>query len=244
MRLLPVILKLRLAGTSFQNRIAGAAEFALAQRNVLNDEMAFVLPLAEDCESNRNDGGLVQKLTERIGVATAIRNDSTQSDKLGIRAYDRLEEVRTEIWHAILGWEVPGFETVLEYRGGRILGIDRPYLWYLFEFEAKKHLVDGPGGNGIKPDDYPNAVGVYVNPDGEPPFYTGPLGDGVPPGPTPDLVGGNPDGTLATFDEIYAQYFLAPNSNIPLQGPAGIPPTLPTAIADPDMSQLITLVEE
>ncbi|MCK4819282.1 hypothetical protein KA005_26155, partial [bacterium] len=66
----------------------------------------------------------------------AIKNDNRTNDKKGMNAYNNLHFVRQEIFKAILGyrpsieWEQP-----VTYRGGNLVGLNRGYLWYQYEFE-------------------------------------------------------------------------------------------------------------
>lgn len=150
MKLGPIALKIRIADTSFENRIGGAAELALALSGTLNNEMAFVIPLGESSEFNQYDTGINQLITERIGIVVALYNDSESLDRLGLIAYDRVHDVRAEIFSAILGWNPEHDDLVgsfLNYRGGSLLEIRRDYLWYQFEFERTRRLVNEDGAD-------------------------------------------------------------------------------------------------
>jgi hypothetical protein len=138
MRIGQIVLKIRLAETEFGDYVAGSAELGLAMQQGLQREMAFVIPLVESATTNDADSGLKQTLTERFAVIVALKNDNSQSEKLGLTAYDRLHNIRAEIWKAILDWHINAGtrqEAVIMYRGGRLLEIDRAYMWYQFEFE-------------------------------------------------------------------------------------------------------------
>lgn len=145
MRLGQIALKLRLAETSFGNNIAGSAELALAMRGTLGTETAFVIPLSEAATDNQMDIGINQGLEEGFGVVVALYNDSSQADKLGLLAYDRLHDIRAEIWGALLGWLMPNTEYPISYEGGRLLGINRAYLYYQFQFGIRSRIGDEDG---------------------------------------------------------------------------------------------------
>ena len=147
MRLGPIAIKLRLANTRFETRVAGATELELAVNNTLSKDSAFVVPIADDCPKNQYDNHINQTITERFGVVVALANDSTDKDKTGITAFDLIHEVRNEIHKAILGWMLQDAESIIFYRGGRILGNHRAYLWYVFEFEYESRLSDFPDEN-------------------------------------------------------------------------------------------------
>jgi hypothetical protein len=143
-----IALKLRSATTDFENRIAGAAELDLAIRNTLRNEMAFVIPLTDDANINVKDASVNQLLTERFAVIVAIAADASQKDKTGIGAYDRLHDIRGQIFKPLIGWD-QGFEGLIYYRGGRLLEINRGYLWWQFEFEYTSRISVHEDGYGF-----------------------------------------------------------------------------------------------
>lgn len=144
MRLGLIVTKLRLANTTFGNYIGGAAELALAIRNTLQQDSAFVIPLAESADPNQTDSTINQTITERFGVVVALANDSKQSDKLGLTAYDRLHDIRSELFRALVGTLLLDSKSYIDYRGGRILDINPAYLWYQFEFEYQSQITSYP----------------------------------------------------------------------------------------------------
>jgi hypothetical protein len=145
MKLGKIVLKLRLANTTFENMIGGAVELTAAINNTLTKEMAFVIPLIDDARVNEYDNFINQAITERFGVVVALRNDLDFADKLGIAAYDRLHDIRNEIFSAILGWQIAEAETITYYRGGKLVGFNSAYLYYQFEFEYQSRVISDKG---------------------------------------------------------------------------------------------------
>lgn len=188
MRLGRIALKLRAANTIFENRIAGAAELEIAMDNTLKEDSAYVIPLSEAATVNETDPSVEQRIIERFGVVVAIKNDSTDKDKLGIIAYDRLHEVRSQIFRAILGWEVPESETQIYYSGANLVNINRGYLWYQYEFEiaARVGFIDAELGQ----------VDII----------------------TEDVDERIPLSELPSFDSIYADYIMYPSADLPYVG--------------------------
>ena len=148
MKLGLLTLQLRSKTELFQNRVGGAAEFAFAQEGTLKDEMAFVLPAQESADPNNVDSTIDQRLTEQFAVIVAIKNDTNHKDKTGFLAYNKLHEVRQDIFKAFLGLDAYEIlsddtftvESLIYYRGGQLLDFDRSYLWYQFTFEYKVGL--------------------------------------------------------------------------------------------------------
>lgn len=135
MKLGKIALKIRLADTYFGSNVAGAAELDLAYKNTLLQESAFVIPLDDQASENREDNGVNQKITERFGVVCGIKCDTKQADKTGITAYDRLHDIRGQLFRALLGWQLAEAESIISYAGGQTQGIDGAWLWYQFNFQ-------------------------------------------------------------------------------------------------------------
>lgn len=146
-----VVLQIRAANTRFVNRVAGSAELMLAQDYPLKDETAFVVQVADSCPPNQIEGAISQKLTERVAVIVALKNDTQKKDLLGFEAYSEVDTVRTELFTALLGWTPPGAETLMYYAGGRLVSLDTAWLWYQFEFETATRLQElyDPGAGAL-----------------------------------------------------------------------------------------------
>ena len=162
MRIGPIVLKIRLAETRFEDRVAGAAELVNVVDQTLQKEVAFVVQLAERANANAMDSGINQKITERFGVIVAIDNATTQRDKTGLTAYDTLYEVRTQLFKALLGWQMTGAESLVSYSGGKVFKLTRSNLWYQFEFEASFRIDDEDGVEMGALDDFDSIYADWV----------------------------------------------------------------------------------
>jgi hypothetical protein len=91
----------------------------------------------------------------------ALDNGTSDKDKVGLIAYDKLADIRAEIFSAILGWQIPGTESLVSYGGGRIAGINRAYLWYQFEFLTETRINDDDGID-VGVDDLPPFDTIYA----------------------------------------------------------------------------------
>jgi hypothetical protein len=145
MKLSPIILRLRAQETIFNNYIGGAAQLAQAMEFSLSGEAAFVIQLAETATANTYDNSINQKISERFAVVVALDNGTSDRDKTGLIAFDKLQDIRAQIFSAILGWQIPGTESIIEYSAGKVLGINRAWLWYQFEFSAETRITDEDG---------------------------------------------------------------------------------------------------
>jgi len=162
MKIGPVVLKLRLAKTRFNNNIAGAAELSFALRGTLKEEMAFVVQLAENASANTLDSSVNQLVTERFGVIVALNNGVSDRDKTGLTAYDSLFDVRAQLWKALLGWEMEDAETLISYSGGRVIGINKAQFWYQFEFQFGTRIDTCDDGVDDGTEDLPDFDKIYA----------------------------------------------------------------------------------
>lgn len=152
MRLSAIALKIRVAETRFGTNVGGAVELAqILDRDTIKSDVAFVIPLGEDAAQNTSNV-VMQTMIERFGVVVVIKNDTTQRDKQGIRAYDEVHDIRNEIFGAIMNLDL-GFESVISYRGGSLIRLTPAYLWYQFEFDYTSQIVtDSETGRGVIPE--------------------------------------------------------------------------------------------
>jgi len=194
MKLAPIVIKIRAGHTRFGNNIAGAAEFAVAtQQGMLQKEAAFVVQLDEVVTENNVDGGISQIITERFGVITMLDNALSQKDKTGLTAYDTLFSVRKDLFKALLGWQMDGFESLVTYAGGKVVGINRAQLWYQFEFAADVRIDND---DGVDMGDLPEFKRLWAQ-------YI--LADGQKYDNIDDIVDGPPNRLPADSDKVDAE---------------------------------------
>lgn len=224
MRLGPIILLLRAAETRFGAFIGGSAELALALDNTINKDSAFVIPLSETATDNNNDTAVIQTLTERFGVVVAIGNDSSDRDMLGYKAYDLLDDIRTDFIKWLVGLDL-GRKDVVTYRGGTLIDIGRDYLWYQYEFEYSSTVQTDADGYGeievtdvldrMQRSQLPGLEKFYTNyilaPNTRLP-YTGdlPLDDGFPDVVVPEMatwITINDDPNLGAYTRAFSSGF-------------------------------------
>jgi hypothetical protein len=145
MKIGSLVLQLRNSQTEFEI-VGGAAEYAFARESTLTKEAAFVLPLQDSANSNDYDTIINQTIIEQFAVVVAIKNDTNFQDKTGFAAYNRIHQIRQQIFGAYLGLDIgrvygkdEGYttESLVYYVGGQLLDLDRAYLWFQFTFAYK-----------------------------------------------------------------------------------------------------------
>lgn len=214
MRLAPIVLRLRVAKTTFGNNIFGSAELDKAIQGTLMKQMAFVIPLIEKANANNMDNTVNQVLIERFAVIVALQNDVSQSDKTGITAYDTLHNIRSELFRALLNVWMKDTETPIYYIGGSLLDLTGNYLWYQFEFEFTSRIQsDSEGIADVE------EIDVYEKDD-----YSHVRTSELP-----------------SFNKIYTNYILAPSPNLPYEGDLPLDDGYPDVLLPDDMAQLIDL---
>jgi len=212
MRLGPIVLRIRLANTRFKQFVGGAAELDSALKGTLTGEQAFVVPLAEEVNANDYDNNINQKISERFAVVAVFKNDRSDADKTGLTAYDQLHEVRSEIFKAILGWQVIGGESLISYAGGQILNMDAAYMWYQFDFQYTTRLQEFDNFTDV----------AYHDHESE-----GELRDRTQVSQLADLL------------TIYANYIKWPGPDLPYTGNWPIEDDYPDVVL-PDFAQVVT----
>lgn len=115
--------------------VGGSADIPAANVMLKTFPALFVIPLADSAAPNSLAGqALSQKVTERFGVVSAVRN---VADATGEHALNDLQGVRTQIKSKLLGW-VPNAECEqVTYLGGNLVKLDNDaVLWWLDTFET------------------------------------------------------------------------------------------------------------
>lgn len=181
MILAPTIEQLRAYCPPFGGRVAGAADFRQGLLNY-NENMplpaAYVVPLDQESDGNRDMVGLYQIVRKTVGVIVELEG----GDRRGQKPAMQYDDIEAAIFSAILNWapvecRVPG-RSGFEFLGGRLLDLDRARLFYQWEFLLPYTITDQDGWH---PDSTAeDLVGIEVDIYKAPPFEMPPP-DGRPP---------------------------------------------------------------
>lgn len=138
MKLEIIIQALRERCPSFANRVGGAAQFKLLPESAaLPVPCAFVVPLDDNPEDNKSQNQVRQALTDSFAVVVALSN---VADERGQGAAHEVDDLRSELWSALLGWRPAEEYDGIAYEGGSVISLDRARLWYQFEFSAETEI--------------------------------------------------------------------------------------------------------
>lgn len=172
MKLSPIILALRLANTTFESRIGGLADFARIETNTLKYEAAFIIPFDEEGREDENDAAANQKVKERFSVVCAIKNDNNLNEKVGLTAYDRIDDIRDELFKILINFDL-GYDSTISYDRGRILNFNAAWLWYQWDFIIYTRISSDETGYGfvelrdvdnrMQPSQLPDLYRIYAD---------------------------------------------------------------------------------
>jgi len=221
MRISPLVMRIRAANTRFGNDVGSLVDLdAIRKANnfAISKDIAFVVPLDDSVSGNSHDGTIDQTLKEAFSVIVIFANDDAQDDKHGVLSYDKIHDTRSELFRALVGWEVYFARGKIQYDGGRLLPVNPSYLWYQYSFSFEVQLREYDGYCDIhKGTEDLNSTAP--NMEGE-------------------LRDWTQESQLDSLLEIYTDYILSPSGNIPYTG------DLPPSTSLVDMSQIVTINDD
>jgi hypothetical protein len=139
MQLGQIVLRLRQANTIFRNNVVGIVDRKDILQNTFSIiPVAFVVPEnISNTSKNQLDSGINQLVIEDFSIVVVLDNDFSAKNKLGLVTYDRLHDIRADIWKAILGWQIDNNVYLISYNGGRLIELNSAYLLYEFRFNGR-----------------------------------------------------------------------------------------------------------
>ena len=146
MNLDAVITQLKAYAPIFNDQVAGAADWELAQDQVwLKQPAAYVVAVDDEVTPNKDQTGLQQVVTQTIGIVVDLDNSA---DRRGQAASaDAVSEIRAAIWAAILNWR-PDSENAIRgfaYARGGYIKSNRARLLWQFDFSIEVTITEHDG---------------------------------------------------------------------------------------------------
>ncbi|SMG09509.1 phage tail terminator protein [Paraburkholderia susongensis] len=140
MKITPVIAQLRRYCPVFGERVAGALEFAALRDNQrLPAISAFVVKTDDNAGENQTLNTSRQDITDEFDVCVLINTE----DARGQSRADLLDDVRAQLWLALVGWTTGGGYSPIEYRGSELVQMDRELIFYRYTFSSVFTLGGG-----------------------------------------------------------------------------------------------------
>lgn len=138
MKLSHIVHTLRHFSPSFEGRVGGAAEFsAIKDTAFLKLPAAYVVPLDDRAEDNKSQTDYWQNVTEGFGVIVVLKPLDERGQH---EAYDIVENIKVELWRALLGYEPSPSHYPIQYDGGDLLDLDRGRIFYQFNFSSVREV--------------------------------------------------------------------------------------------------------
>ncbi|CCV45111.1 hypothetical protein RSF51_002057 [Yersinia enterocolitica] len=140
MKLSLVIAALRLRCPSFEGRVSGAAEYELLLENgKMALPSAWIIPTNDTAGEQRSKTDYWQTITDGFAVVVVVNNSADQRGQKA--AFDAVDDVRAELFKALLGWEPESCYDPLQYDGGNLLDMNRAHLYYQYDFSATRDIT-------------------------------------------------------------------------------------------------------
>lgn len=120
---------------SFGSRVSGFSDFLMIEgrEEALATPCAFVVRLLVDVEPNETVMSVVQTKRERFGVFVCV---DAAADPLGYDADDRLDDLRTELLAALVGWSPDATRAPFEDEGFENVIATRARAWRRFDLST------------------------------------------------------------------------------------------------------------
>jgi hypothetical protein len=135
MKINTLIAKLKTDAAGLSGRVAGSAEFEEAtQRTDLTLPCAFVIRMAESPDPDQAIDRTLQTVEEIFAVIVGVSNTADAKGGSGDAA---LDDIKADLFSALLGWAPDADHNPMEYRGSQHLTMDRARLWHQYEFSTQ-----------------------------------------------------------------------------------------------------------
>ncbi len=133
MKISPIIAQIQAECPSF-TQVAGALtddlEMAISQAKL---PAAYVVRLDEDGEILEDMGNeCYQEITEYFAVLVILNNQDPRAQQ----AADQLDDIRAELFKALLRWCPDAAHDKIEYTGGSLVTLTRDRLIYSYQFKT------------------------------------------------------------------------------------------------------------
>lgn len=150
MKLQPIIRELRAECGSFSGRVFGIAEYAQITESMAPEALpaAFVIPVSDEPDDPITGQRYLQDVTFNFEVVVMVSN---VSDEQGLSAWDAADQLKSEVFRAILGSDDASLvkRDWIEYRGFRDIERTRAYLAVPLEFAAQYRIEDSDSRHGL-----------------------------------------------------------------------------------------------
>ncbi len=173
MKLGSIIERLREQCPTLEGRVGGAAEYgALAAKTNVKTPYAFVLPLGETADYYTfNENQYRQGVVAQFGVLLYL---TLANDVTARRAYDYSQDIKKEVFKAILGAALPDTDPIT-YDGEAVIDVSKARLMVQWEFNVPYDIDWRETAQGVEIEALGELEGIDAQIDPAPADYV----DGV-----------------------------------------------------------------
>lgn len=140
MNIEPIITALRGRMPTLEQRVFGAAQWSVLERNEAPQyPAAYVVPLSEDPGEQESAVGYYQTVTNTFGVIVCV---DQCVDERGQEAMAQINAIKAELFRSLLGWQQEPRTDYSEiiYAGGGLIHIDPERVIWQFEFSFDTYI--------------------------------------------------------------------------------------------------------
>ena len=142
MKLSPIIEELRTQCSAFEDRVFGVAEFAQIAESTAPEDLpaAYVIPLTETPFEPVATTRYKQTVEFTYAVVLVVSNTI---DEQGLNAWERADDLKKSVFHAILGQDdYESGRDWIQYEGASVASLDRAALMVQLEFSMNYDIDD------------------------------------------------------------------------------------------------------
>lgn len=140
MKLSPLIGVLRERCPFFSGRISTLAAWRYLPPTLPTLPAAFVMPGEEEAATQQSATDYWQTVTEAFAVLVLL--DATPVLNGDETAFDSLDEVKAQLWKALLGMRPEPDGNIIVYTGSRMLEMTDGRLCYQFDFTCDREILE------------------------------------------------------------------------------------------------------
>ncbi len=165
MKLKPIIEELRNYCPSFESRVYGIGTFSQLSESISTEALpaAFVLPMSEEPEDPAATSRYRQIVRFNFAVLLMVSNTE---DEQGLTAWEKADDLKKEVFHAILGADdIQSGKDWIQFEGLSIADMNRAALTVQLDFSCEYEITDEETRHGADIDRLGRFLKMYTDID-------------------------------------------------------------------------------
>lgn len=157
----------------FYGRIGGIGDMLLIDPTTEISESAYIVHAATTVTDNEGQSHVVQTLTENFSIFASISAARPTADRYGSGANVTIDLIREQLLDTLIGWIMDIDMYPIAYAGDNISDVNRAWIWWQYNFTAKRIITAKVYDDSALPD-FNKAYVEYLAQNNVPP-KTAPL---------------------------------------------------------------------